>query len=317
MASRLKLSRELVDRDLHRAWGITVEAFKLLGKPGLTNGVEDREIRRETAEELLTQATLLLANDPDGRNRTRSLRKLANEAADESGSGDSFRLFHEFEHWAHCDQSRDRTGAPKAATELFEAITEAKSPLRWIEPALSACAQRLRADLLAAPADQTSAAAFTGPVATWLSLTGEIGDPTEREAQLRTKAAETLIRSADLETAAEILKRIPENPRLTGMLHEAHGRHEPAALSFEAAGETACALRNWRAHGNWAKALEHATDDDASRLQWLQSMTELLATKPAGLHAWMTRAENHRYRDALETLAKRDETRKAKRNGGD
>ena len=197
---------------------------------------------------------------------------------------------------------------------MFEAVTEAKSPLRWIEPALSACAQRLRADLLAAPADKTSAAAFTGPVAKWLSLTGEIGDPTEKEAQLRTKAAETLILSGNLETAAEILKLLPENPRLAGMLHEAHGRHEQAAVSFEAAGEPACALRNWRAHGNWAKALEHATNDEASRLQWLQSLTELQATKPIGLHAWMTQAENHRYREALESLAKRDETRKARRN---
>jgi hypothetical protein len=192
----------------------------------------------------------------------------------------------------------------KRAVELLICVASAGLSADWLRPAISAVAQRLRNDMNAAANCKNTAHHFTSDVAQWHEITGEIGDTTKMVIELRTKAFETLVGAKKLMAAEEILALVPDDPRLNGMLHEAHGRHGEAALCFETVQDYDAALRNWRAHGKWENALTHASGEDALKLKWLADLESLAAGCPADLGSWMKNAEAERIRDVVNVLTK-------------
>jgi len=300
--SRLNLARELEEQDIHRAWSITVEAFKMLGDREITNGVSDEELRSEAGMAILTQAAILLVNPAFNQRDTERIQSLVQDAAKEARSEASSYLFQAFIAWAQCDRIANSDKAAVSAIKLLEIIEGAAQGAEWLMPAIGIAAQRLRTDLLAAPATKNAAESLTGAVERWLEITGDIGDLDRKAIELRSNAIKTLIEARSLKKAEEIFALIPYDDRLSGMLHEAHQRYADAALCFEAAGEPTCALRNWREAGIWEKALEHATGDDFQRLEWLKEIHDISNMKPHEMKSWMTKAESKRFKEALKNF---------------
>jgi hypothetical protein len=300
--SRLNLARELEEQDIHRAWSITVEAFKMLGDKEITNGVSDEELRSEAGMAILTQAAILLVNPAFNQRDTERIQSLVQEAAKEARSEASSCLFQAFIAWVQCDRMANSDKAAVSAIKLLESIEEAAQGAEWLMTAIGIAAQRLRIDMLAAPATKKAAESFTGPVERWLEITGDIGDLDRKAIELRSNSIKTLIKAGNLKKAEEIFALIPEDKRLSGMIHEAYKRYAEAALCFEAAGETTCALRNWRADGNWEKSIEHATGDELQRLVWLKEIQDISSRKPHEMKSWMTKAETKRFKETLKYL---------------
>lgn len=300
--SQLEAARALADQDIRRGWGVASAAFRMLGDPALTNGVADRSLRAEVGREILAQAALLFARAADREEEKEIVQSLVVEAAAESGLENSELLFAAFTNWIRTGRNTHHDSSYKTAVELLDRVASANPPADWLMPAIGAVAQRLRSDLAAASGYKITAHRFTGDVARWLQITGDIGDAAAKAVELRTKAFEALVRERELSAAEKMLALVPDDPRLKGMLHEAHGRHGEAALCFEAASEFASALENWRADGNWQKALAHATGEDATRLGWLAELESLAARRPADLDTWIKKAEAKRIVDVIQRL---------------
>lgn len=302
--SQLEAARAIADQDIRRGWGIACASFRMLGDFNLTNGVADRSLRAEVGQEILAQAALLLARTTDNLDEYAQVYEIVSEAAAESGLDNSEKLFDAFKNWMQLGINTDHVSSSKRAVELLVCVASAGLSADWLRPAIRAVAQRLRTDMNAAANCTNTAHHFTSDVAQWHAITGEIGDTTKVVIELRTKAFETLVGAKKLIAAEEILALVPDDPRLNGMLHEAHGRHGEAALCFETVQDYDAALRNWRADGKWENALTHASGEDALKLKWLADLESLAAGCPADLGSWMKKAEANRIGDVVNVLTK-------------
>lgn len=302
--SQLEAARAIADQDIRRGWGIACAAFRMLGDFSLTNGVADRSLRAEVGQEILAQAALLLARTTDNLDEYAQVHEIVSEAAAESGLDNSEKLFDAFKNWMQLGINTHHVSSSKRAVELLVCVASAGMSAVWLRPAIRAVAQRLRTDMNAAANCKNTAHHFTSDVAQWHEITGVIGDTTKMVIELRTKAYETLVGAKKLTAAEEILALVPDDPRLNGMLHEAHGRHGEAALCFETVQDYDAARRNWRADGKWENALTHASGEDALKLKWLADLESLAAGCPADLGSWMKKAEANRIGDVITGLAK-------------
>lgn len=302
--SQLEAARAIADQDIRRGWGIACAAFRMLGDFSLTNGVADRSLRAEVCQEILAQAALLLARKADKSDEYAQVHEIVSEAAAESGLDNSEKLFDAFKNWMQLGINTHHVSSSKRAVELLVCVASAGLSADWLRPAIRAVAQRLRTDMNAAANCKNTAHHFTSNIAQWHEITGEIGDTTKMVIELRIKAFETLVGAKKLKAAEEILALVPYNPRLNGMLHEAHGRHGEAALCFETVQDYDATLRNWRADGKWENALTHASGEEAMKLKWLADLESLAAGCPADLGSWMKNAEAERIRDVVNVLTK-------------
>jgi hypothetical protein len=302
--SQLEAARAIADQDIRRGWGIACAAFRMLGDFSLTNGVADRSLRAEVGQEILAQAALLLARTADNPDKFAQVHEIVSEAAAESGLDNSEKLFDAFKNWIQLGINSHHVSSSKRAVELLVCVASAGPAADWLRPSISAVAQRLRTDMNAAANCKNTAYHFTSDVAQWHEITGGIGDSTKMVIELRTKAFETLVGAKNLMAAEAILALVPDDPRLNGMLHEAHGRHGEAALCFETVQDYDAALRNWRADGKWENALTHASGEDAMKLKWLADLESLAVVCPEGLGSWMQKAETKRMGDIINGLAK-------------
>ena len=304
MRSQLEAARAIADQDIRRGWSIACAAFRMLGDFSLTNGVADRSLRAEVGQEILAQAALLLARTEDNSDEYTQIHEIVSEAAAESGLDNSEKLFDAFKNWIQLGINTHHVSSSKRAVELLVCVASAGPSADWLRPSIRALAQRLRTDMNAAANCKNTAHHFTSDVAQWHEITGEIGDTTNMVIELRTKAYETLVGAKKLMAAEEILALIPDDPRLNGMLHEAHGRHGEAAPCFETVQDYDAALRNWRADGKWENALIHAPGEDATKLKWLADLESLAALCPKDLGSWMQKAETKRIGVVINGLAK-------------
>ena len=302
--SQLEAARAIADQDIRRGWSIACAAFRMLGDFSLTNGVADRSLRAEVGQEILAQAALLLARTEDNSDEYTQIHEIVSEAAAESGLDNSEKLFDAFKNWIQLGINTHHVSSSKRAVELLVCVASAGPSADWLRPSIRALAQRLRTDMNAAANCKNTAHHFTSDVAQWHEITGEIGDTTNMVIELRTKAYETLVGAKKLMAAEEILALIPDDPRLNGMLHEAHGRHGEAAPCFETVQDYDAALRNWRADGKWENALIHAPGEDATKLKWLADLESLAALCPKDLGSWMQKAETKRIGVVINGLAK-------------
>ena len=303
--AQLESARALADQDIRRSWSIANGAFRMLGDANLTNGVADKYLRAEVGKEILSLASVIIALPTHEEDDPKDLSNLIAAASNEAGIMNAQKLFDTLQKWLKRESSTRHAESCKMAVELLDGIASADPAADWILPAIRSVAQRLRADLVEATNYETSALRFAGTVDRWLKITGEIGDIESTVNTLRAKAFETLITKNQLANAEKILKLIPNDQRLDGMLHEANGRYSDAALCFEKAGEAESTLRNWRADGNWDKALAHASGEDAERLRWLAECDAIKSRKPSGINQWMTKEEKKRYLDLIKELGNR------------
>lgn len=302
--SQLDAARAIADQDIRRGWGIACAAFRMLGDSSLTNGVADRSLRAEVGQEILTQAALLLARAADRADEYAQVHEIVSEAAAEAGLDNSENLFDAFKNWIQLGINTHHVSSSMRAVELLVCVASAGPSADWLRPSIRAVAQRLRTDMNAAAHCKNTAHHFNSDVAQWHEITGEIGDTTKMVIELRTKAFETLVGAKKLMAAEEILALVPDDPRLNGMLHEAHGRHGKAALCFETVQDYDAALRNWRADGKWENALIHASGEDSMKLKWLADLESLAALCPEDLGSWMQKAETKRIGVVINGLAK-------------
>jgi hypothetical protein len=302
--SQLEAARAIAEQDIRRGWGIACAAFRMLGDSSLTNGVTDRSLRAEVGQEILAQPALLLARAADRADEYNNIQDIVFEAAAESGLDNSEELFAAFKNWIKLGINSPHGSSSQTAVELLVCVASAGPSADWLRPAIGAVAQRLQTDMNAAANCKNTAHHFTSDVAQWHEITGEIGDTTKMVIGLRTKAFETLVGAKNLMAAEEILALVPDDPRLNGMLHEAHGRHGEAALCYETVQDYDAALRNWRADGKWENALIHAPKEDATKLKWLADLESLAALCPEDLGSWMQKAETKRIGVVINGLAK-------------
>ena len=239
--ARTNDARLLIDSAPGRAWQRARQAFRLLGDPGLPNGVSDRAVRLDARTTLLaTAARLLVDGPPDGVQRREVLRAALEAVAitddplpDESaptaartGTGERpdanealgtesphpFLLAFEEEQTLRelAAWSVDRSALPLALLERACTLDRRQRPGGdWLRPALLPAAQALREGLNAGAADPESAAWFAEvEVEAWLELTGYTGDAPARARVLRAKAFDTLLKAAANEKGPARRKRL-------------------------------------------------------------------------------------------------------------
>ena len=225
VSARTNDARALIDSAPRRAWQRACQAVRLLGEPGLPNGVSDLVLRGDARSTLLaTAARLLVEGVPAGVERREVVSTAmavtgTEKTPDEFGAvrpdedagggrdavGGSGReqappvvlaayenmAFRELDFW-----SRDRRAPPfdllEAARQLGNASAGGGD---WLRAALLSAAQALRDGLNASAVNPASAAAFAGAdVEAWLRLTGYAGDAAARAHALRGKAFDALLK---------------------------------------------------------------------------------------------------------------------------
>ncbi len=130
-------------------------------------------------------------------------------------------------------------------------------------------------------------------------------DAARREAAVRQKAVDVLIRSGSFKDALGIVQELPDpDPGLLAACYEGIGDFRAAAECHLKTGNVEKALRNYRNIPDFAKALEligQIKDHPAvESLQWIQRMQELAAQRPAEFHKVILPAEKKLLESILE-----------------
>ena len=345
VSARTNDARALIDSAPRRAWQRACQAVRLLGEPGLPNGVSDPVVRGDARSTVLaTAARLLVDGVPEGVQR-REVVAMAmavargDEAPDEfgavrpdadagggraaEGGGEQAppvalapyenMALRELDFW-----SRDRRAPPFDLLEAARQLgTVSEGGGDWLRAALLSGAQALRDGLSVGAADPASAAAFAGAdVEAWLRLTGYAGDATARAHALRGKAFDALLkggganerrsdRRARLVRAESVLEAIAPDPVRLGRLREAQDRPEDAVAAYDRAGRQKDALRVLRNFGRWERAVELADGETRADLDWLLELQALVERRPPQQNRRLRNAERDRLEKLLDEIQKR------------
>ena len=290
-ATRLRISIEIEDQDIHRAWRLAHDALQLLGDPNLPNGVTDENLRSEVRMRILSLGAHMMLNLQSDE-VTEAVASAVGEAIGGSKMTGLQVLFDALKEWAVDRLDADR---PVSGLKVLKAIEALGDDGGWIRAVASGHAQSLRQAINAAAKSPATAPVFSGNPAAWLAITGKISDSDTEANRLRTTAFDTLITAKKFRAARSIHALLPaDNLRLARLL-EGEKDHTTAAAAFELAGHPAEALRNWRAAGKWEEALRLAEAPEKADLQWLTDLQRLLATEPIALAERLTPAEKKRY----------------------
>ena len=325
--ARTNDARSLIDATPRRAWQRACQAVRLLGDPGLPNGVSDETVRYDAREALLATAARLLVDGVPAGIRRHEVVAMGDEAiegmqssASLEDSGGTTRTVAELS--AEGERLREQIALQHLETwssqretppfGLLDAAIALGPEGGWLRQALPPVAQALRDAIDRFGAAPDTAEAFAGDVEGWLGLTGYAGDAAGRARTLRCRAADALIEAGEMRSAERVLLSVdpPDLPRI-GRLRESEGRLEEAADTFERAGLAADALRNWRNAGKWERAVELVEGAARTDLEWLVEMDALVRRRPAKQRKRLTAGERDRLGRLLETVARRPAAGKA------
>ncbi len=311
--SRLKLAQNFVETEILRAWRLANEAMRMLGDPHMTDGVADPELRREVSLEVLKLAARLILDETDDKDLLSQANDAGDEALGESANESDRRIFTTLQAWT--DHIHLRGAPPKTAEtviDFLDAVVKAEEGRSWIEPALAACAQRLRSNIEKVARDVSCAVRMAGPVAEWLRIAGEVGEVDEKAKMIRRTAFNTLMEAERLDEAQSILDHFSDGDHeMRGRMFEARQEFARAAAEFESTGMTEAALRNWRNAGCWEDAVRLAEGGDKAHLAWLCEIANQLDAMPDDHQAWMTTGERQRFANLLSNFpANEDETKR-------
>lgn len=304
-------ARMLADSAPARAWQRAYQAFQLLGEPDLPNGVSDPVLRRETRTLLLSMVVPILVDldwqgDADHLAEAHSAAMVAARGPDGSSSKDldalealwDWRLYRE----------------PFSLLEAALSLGQSEDSADWLSPGLLPAAQRLRQELEAAASNPQEAARFDSPgVEGWLRLTGYEGDTPSKAHELRQAAFDTLVQAANgsesekgrlrhIEAADSLMARISPDFMRLGRLREAQGRPEDAVDAYTRADASGEALRVWRQHGVWERALELAAGEARADLEWLEGLERLIERRPVGHGKRLYDGERERLKRLVRTV---------------
>jgi hypothetical protein len=293
--ARIGLARSLEETDLRRAWRLSLESWRMLGNPGMTNGVSDSELRLEVMLFVLRLASRLIVREINDPGLIQSAKKSAREMVKSEEVNFAGDLIERLILW------QDSGNSPLRAVELLEGISsQSAENTDWLKPVLKIKEQTLRKNVIDAANEAKSAPCFKGAVERWLELVGE-GEDSENTAKgLRESAFNTLLKCLHLDTAKQILEYFPEDLPKHAMWHEASGKFEDAARLFEKADMKIDALRSWRAACNWEMALRLAEGEDAPKLEWLDSLNKRILARPTGMENWLSPRERRRLVEILD-----------------
>lgn len=293
--ARTRDARALVEDQPRRAWRRAHQAVRLLGLPGVPNGVSEQTVRDEAWRTLLaTAARLLVDGVPKDLQRV-DLLEASSEALGELDIEDAKDAIGRFGAW-----SESRSGSP---FEMLEAILGLDGDPQWLRAALVPVAQELRRGIEEGSLDPVRARLFRGEVTGWLGLCGYAGDQGEESRRLRGQAVDTLLGAGD-PSAAEVVLETVEPPDLhrASKVWEAQGRFEKAAGAFERLGHSAHALRNWREAGRWDAALRLAEGSERDDLMWLRELEQMGGRRPVDHKKRLTKGERQRLGDLLDSI---------------
>lgn len=322
---RINEARALVGERPARAWQRADQAVKLLGDPGLPNGVSDKEIRHRARTTLLaTAARLLVDGVPDGvmSIEVTEAASLAAADLDSPVEGDQRRVEPNDLRPAHGPSDTSETTAPpfvnQQALEELEVWSEsadrgATAPFGllnatlalgdqgdWLRSALPPVAQTLRRAVEDQAFAPREAKHYDGNVEGWLQVTAFPGDIPREARRLRMTAVEALMEH-DAESADRVLTKIvPEETSLMARVREAQGRFEEAAQAFERAGMPTDALRAWRLAGKWEQAVRLADGTERDDLEWLGELQRAVDRRPTDLGERLTPGERERLQRVVE-----------------
>lgn len=284
--ARCENALRLIDEKPGRSWQLVRQAVRKLGDPSLPLAVADPATRRRAHSAWLAVGARLLLSSSSPVPRDEILGEAPDVLARIGGEpplsgtepGDR-RVFEALGAWAG-----DRTQSPCALLELAASPGAHRD---WVPGVLSGVGQELRQGLERAAQDPRGAATFGGNVEGWLELTGFIPGTEALNGEvvrLRSLAVETLLDHRHCDDAEQIVVRLTGgHPQFTARLSELRGFHREAAVVYAGLGLRADALRNWRAAGCWEAARELASGPEAEFLEWLQTVSEVLATRPGGV----------------------------------
>lgn len=293
VAARLQLARNLEDTDLRRAWRLALECWDMLGDAWQATAVKDDELRREVLLLVTSLAGRLIVGEvADARLLAQAIEACSKVVlfTDNESFLPVFKTL--------CRWGDSNTDGP-TTLDFLDSVLAAGESADWVKPAINSTAQRLRASVAAAATQPACAGRLSGPVASWLALTGQSEGAEESELQLRTTAFDTLLAARRLKDAEKLLECFPGDVCKQARWHEASGYHTQAAEEFEGIAMPEDALRNWRLAGMWEKALRLASGQDRENLEWLGQLEERMAAKPSDVEAWLTPAEKIRLKKVL------------------
>jgi len=283
---RIVDARALLDERPRRAWRRAYQGVRLLGDPTLPNGVATDSVRQEAHEALLTVAARLLVEGiPKGIEKSEITEAAEASLGYREVLADT-TAFRELAKWVQ-EKSEQVFG-------LLEAVAALSAQSAWLMPALTSHIQMMRQSIDKGARDRRLAAAFDGDVEGWLRSTMHLGDIPSEARKLRCTAFDVLVQP-NSEAAEKVLRKItPEDVFRLGQLREAQGRPAEAAKAFEEVNAGADALRNWRAAGDWEKAVLLAEGEARRDLEWMIEHEQLYGRRPEGQRDRMTKAERER-----------------------
>ena len=304
VASRLRFSIEIEERDIQRAWRLAHDALQLLGDPNLPNGVVDEELRWNVQKRILALGAQMLLNQQSDE-VAEAVASAVEQAFGNPIDAGLQHLFDGLKVWACCKGDHDQERCATALKVLI-AIESLGEGGGWIRSVAAGFAQSLRKAINAAAKSPVTAAEFTGNLGEWLAITGEIGDIISDVSRLRATAFDTLLSANRLQDARKIYDMLPpgDSYRLARLL-EGEKDYAAAAAAYELVNYPTDALRNWRAAGKWEEAVRLAVEPEKSDLQWLADLQCHLGAQPKAVTERLTKAENTRFRALWESFGKK------------
>lgn len=292
VSRRISDARALVDERPRRAWRRAHQAVRFLGDPDVPNGIADPDLREEAHRTLVSTAARLLVDGlPEGVDRVEVIGGAKESLRDIGAEGEE-DLFAIFTRWA--------SGSHVAVFDLLNEAPQLERRPEWLSESLVPRLQELREALDKGSQDAATAGRFVEDVESWLRLTSFPGDVAVEARRLRLQAVESLLSAGEVALASAVHDLVdPADDAVTGRVREAEGHHADAAEAFERADDSEAALRNWRAAGDWDRAVALASGDELADLEWLVEGAKWVDGRPSDLIERLSPAEKKRLQKLL------------------
>ncbi len=282
VSSRIREAQALIEVRPARAWQLAVQALEMLGQPDLHNGVSDRNLRQESAKNVLAIAAKLIAEGLPVQVNRNAIDSTIEDALNELGSDKLRNAFGCFLRWHDGDEL--------GPFDLLDALAIAdSSEVELLRAALASKSQKLKSELDAGAKEPATAGRYSGDVESWLRLCGTAGDLGQDAAALRMNAVDVLLDNQSGNDALRVLGQLAslestDDQFRIGRAKELLGRFIEAAKAYELAKAYGSAVRCWRNAAEWQHAILSAQSGDVQDpvLEWLASVETSVNAKPKG-----------------------------------
>ena len=318
MAEAVKLREQSPDRAVLRSQ----QAIRLIGGPEDGNGVDDPAIRLDTARKSLEIAAWGMAHSTreEGDSTHHQLAfeaiRVKYDALKALGQSDNDQMF-------DTDLAFELDGWTKGYKELAPIVANLHTILHdetlatpyWAARAIESRRQELLDDVERSATTLDHAMTMRrNEVRAWFEAIDPGTDHEERVGTIARTAFDTVMADRPdlegtvdevklVEIAEAMLVELDDDPMREGMVEEAEGRIEHAALCYERAGATSRLAKLVRDNALWERVTETRADGDHCDARWLLAIEQLVTEKPPNLGARLSPADRRRFSMSLEALA--------------